>query len=229
MLTVFNNLIADDLYEEVFDNAEIDDDRADFWDSPSWNVGYYNEYIKILKQEFDNWINEIDIRVVPDEYFNPHPGDAILTFNYTDTIEKNFDISGIEIIHIHGTKSHEIILGHNVEPDPDLFSIIAYEDSDYRDISTKEAVNYVITEATEGYYKDSANILCKYTSYFENISNFDKVVILGLSCGEQDRLYVQEIIRRAKVIDFYYYDKTSKENFDNIMHNYDVKVNYYYW
>lgn len=229
MLTVFNNLLSDDLYEEAFDNAETDDDRAGFWDSPSWNVSYYNEYIKTLKQQFDSWINEMDTAIIPDKYFIPRPGDAILTFNYTTTVEDNFDISDVKIIHIHGTKNQEIILGHNSEPNPDLFSIIEDEESDYRDVTTKKAVNSVITEAAESYYKDSASVFKKYSNYFKNISNFDKVVILGLSCGEQDELYVQEIIRHSKVIDFYWHDETTRENFDSIINNSNVRVNYYKW
>ncbi|HBL82170.1 MAG TPA: hypothetical protein DD391_06165 [Clostridiales bacterium] len=229
MLTVFNNLFADDLCDEAFDNAETDDDRADFWDSPSWNVSYYNEYIKILKQQFASWINEMNTEIIPDKYFTPQSNDVILTFNYTTTIEDNFDTSDINIIHIHGTKNQEIILGHNSEPDPDLFNIIEDEESDYRDITTRKAVNSVITEAAESYYKDNANILKNYSNLFKNISKFDKVVILGLSCGEQDELYVQEIIKHSKVIDFYWYDKTTMENFDNIVNNSNVKVNYFYW
>ena len=39
MLMVFNDLDPDELYEEAFDNAETDDDRAGYWDSPSWRLG----------------------------------------------------------------------------------------------------------------------------------------------------------------------------------------------
>ena len=75
MLMVFNDLDPDELYEEAFDNAETDDDRAGYWDSPSWNVNFYNEYIKVLKGEFDNWIREMNTEIIPDRYFNPVPGD----------------------------------------------------------------------------------------------------------------------------------------------------------
>ena len=39
MLQVFNYLDADEIYDEAMDDAETDDDRAGYWDSPSWNVG----------------------------------------------------------------------------------------------------------------------------------------------------------------------------------------------
>lgn len=229
MLQVFNNLFADELYEEAFDNAETDDDRAGFWDSPAWNVNYYNEYIEVLKQEFDNWINEMDTQIVPDNYFCPLCGDAILTFNYTTTVEDNFIVDGISITHIHGTKNQSLILGHNEPPNPDLFSIVEDEESDYRDITTKKAINGVLRQASENYYKNSEQILNGYRYLFRQIPHYDKVVIMGLSCGEQDRMYVKEIINHASIIDFYYYDETAKSNFEDIIDRNNLTVNYYKW
>ncbi|MBQ7320872.1 MAG: hypothetical protein IJW99_02125 [Clostridia bacterium] len=229
MLMVFNDLDPDELYEEAFDNAETDDDRAGYWDSPSWNVNFYNEYIKVLKGEFDNWIREMNTEIIPDRYFNPVPGDAVLTFNYTTTVEDNFDTRGIQITHIHGTKNQEIVLGHNDVPNPNLYNVIEDEDSDYRDTTTRNAINDVLAQASQNYYKDSVRILQRNSRIFSQISRFNKVVIMGLSCGLQDEMYVEEIIRYASTIDFYYYDDDAKENFDDILDNYNVTVNYYKW
>lgn len=229
MLTVFNDLDPDELYDEAFDNAETDDDRAGYWDSPSWNVSYYNEYIKVLKEQFANWISEINTEIVPDMYICPIPGDAVLTFNYTTTVEDNFDTRGIQITHIHGTKNQEIVLGHNEPPSPNLYNVIEDEDSDYRDTTTRNAINDVLTQASQNYYKDSAQILHRNRRIFSQIPRFDKVVIMGLSCGQQDEIYVEEIIKYASVIDFYYYDEEAKENFDAILGNSNIKLRYYKW
>lgn len=229
MLQVFNNLFSDELYEEAFDNAETDDDRAGFWDSPSWNANYYNEYIEILKEQFIIWINEMDTAIIPDKYFEPNPGDAILTFNYTTTIEDNFKTDEIHIVHIHGTKDEEIILGHNDEPNPDLFTIIEDEESDYRDITTKKAINSILKNASENYYKNSKHLLHRHYKLFVQIPKFAKVVIMGLSCGNQDELYIRKIIEYASVVDFYYYDESAKRNFENIIINSNINVNCYKW
>jgi len=230
MLIVFNHLFSDELYEEAFADAEVDDDRAGFWDSPAWNVRYYNEYVDILKQQFDKWIREMDTKISPDKYFQPAPGDAVLSFNYTTTIEDNFDTEGIQITHIHGTKNQDIVLGHNDEPDPDLFeNIIEDEDSDYRDVTTKRAVNEVLSQASQKYYKNSAQILRKHHHIFEQIPRFDKVVIMGLSCGLQDELYVRSIVDYASDIDFYYYKEEDKENFMRILGDDDITVNFHKW
>lgn len=102
MLAVFCRLDGDEIYEEAMSNAETDDERAGYFDSPSWNVGYYTEYINILKQEFNNWISEIDVYINHDSYFMPSKDDFILTFNYTETVEMNYSLKKSNILHIHG-------------------------------------------------------------------------------------------------------------------------------
>ena len=229
MLVVFNRLDPDELYDEAFNNAETDDDRAGYWDSPSWNVSYYNEYIDVLKELFATWINETNTNIIPDRYFNPVPGDAVLTFNYTTTVEDNFDTRGIQITHIHGTKNQEIVLGHNEEPNPNLYNLIEDEDSDYRDTTTRNAINDILTQASKNYYKDSVQILRRNRRIFSQIPQFDKVVIMGLSCGPQDEIYVKEIIKYSTAIDFYYYDNDARENFENILGISTITVKYHKW
>ncbi len=203
MLTSFNNIYADDLYEEAVENAETDDDRADYWDSPAWNVDYYNEYIEILKKQFDIWIKGFNTTIDPDFYFDPNSNDYFLTFNYTTTLEDNFDICHDYITHVHGAVGQDIILGHNDYSRPDSLKVIEDEDSDYRDITTRKAVNRILERASVQYFKNSVKILERYREVFRSIAQYDKVVIMGLSCGVQDWIYVNEIIKWAKEIDFY--------------------------
>ena len=100
---------------------------------------------------------------------------------------------------------------------------------DYRDTTTRNAINDVLTQASQNYYKDSAQILRRNHRIFSQIPRFNKVVIMGLSCGSQDEIYVEEIIKYASAIDFYYYGDDAKENFDAILGNSNVIVKYYKW
>ena len=229
MLQVFNCLYADEIYDEAMDNAETDDDRADYWDSPSWNVGYYNEYIRVLKQQFDSWIRNFNTHIVPDQYFRPQKGDFVLTFNYTTTIEDSFHPVNYDIAHIHGTVGQELVLGHNNYQKPDTFNVIADENSDYRDTTTRNAVNDVLELAAVQYFKNSEKILSEYAGVFSSIPLYDKVVIMGLSCGPQDSMYVREILRYAKSVDFYYYDIETRRNFESYAAEYHADVNYIGW
>lgn len=189
MLQVFNYLDADEIYDEAMDNAETDDDRAGYWDSPSWNVGYYNEYIRVLKQQFDSWIRSFNTHILPDQYFRPQKGDFVLSFNYTTTIEDSFYPVNFDILHIHGTVGQELVLGHNDYQKPDIFNVIEDEDSDYRDTTTRNAVNDVLELAAVQYFKNSGEIVQKYKNVFSRIPCYNKVVVMGLSCGLQDSIY----------------------------------------
>lgn len=229
MLQVFNYLDADELYDEAMDDAETDDDRAGYWDSPSWNVEYYNKYIQVLKDQFDLWIRGFNTHIVPDQYFRPQKGDFVLTFNYTTTIEDSFPSVNYNIAHIHGTVGQKLVLGHNDYQEPNTFVIIEDEDFDYRETTTKNAVNDVLELAAVQYFKNSERILSEYAGVFSSIPLYDKVVIMGLSCGPQDSMYVREILRYAKSIDFYYYDIESRRNFESYAAEYHADVNYIRW
>lgn len=231
MLSVFCLLDGEEIYDKAMDNAETDYDRAGYFDSPSFNVGYYTEYIETLKKEFINWINEINTNISKDEFFAPNNDDYILTFNYTETIENNFTVKENNILHIHGKVGGDIIVGHNDCYSPYLLDVKWDEDSDYRDMSTREAVNGVLENAAMLYYKDTETILDKNISFFKHIGKCDKVVFLGLSCGKQDSIYVEEIAKRANKVDFYYYDEGSKESFQRICNklNSNIEVNYLKW
>lgn len=234
MLLVFNHLDAEEMYDDAMSNAEPDDERADYLDSPSRNVDYYHEYIRILKEQFDVWIRQIDTRIIPDRYFLPQKHDRILTFNYTTTIEDNFPDAGYDILHIHGTKDEEIILGHNEYQEPETFIVYEDMDSDYRDLTTKKAINGILEKVADLYYKNCSEMLQRYKTVFSSISQYEKVVIMGLSCGDQDIEYVKTIISFANHIDFYYYpdkdgNSEAKDRFAELVDGKNVAINYYSW
>ena len=229
MLETFNNLDSEEIYDEAMANAETDDDRASFWDSPSWNVTYYYEYIEVLKQQFTAWINELDTHIDPDHYFKPQNDDFILSFNYTTTIETNFSQMNLKLLHIHGTIGQELILGHNNYQNPDVFDMIEDEYSNYRDTTTKYAVNELLENVATLYFKNSEEIIQKYKTIFSTIPLYNKVIFMGLSCGKQDALYVHEILKHASVIDFYYYSDDDMVRFESYAKKYPVNVNYISW
>lgn len=229
MLQVFNYLDAEDIYDEAMSNAETDDDRAGYWDSPSWNVRYYNDYIRVLKQQFDSWIKTFNTHIVPDQYFRPQKDDFVLTFNYTTTIEDSFYPVNYDILHIHGTAGQELVLGHNDYQKTDTFYVIEDEDSDYRDTTTRYAVNDVLELAAVKYFKNSGEIVRKYKNVFSSIPCYDKVVVMGLSCGRQDSVYVCEILKHAKTVDFYYHCGESRSNFERYAAGFHADVNYICW
>lgn len=87
----------------------------------------------------------------------------------------------------------------------------------------------MIELAADQYFKNSEKIVLKYNNVFSGIPSYDKVVIMGLSCGTQDAIYVREILRYAKVVDFYYHDAQSKSKFESFTAGCCVDVDYIYW
>lgn len=53
MLAVFCYLDGGEIYEEALSNAETDDERADFFDSPAWNVGFL--YTKVTDRQLGEY------------------------------------------------------------------------------------------------------------------------------------------------------------------------------
>ena len=52
---------------------------------------------------------------------------------------------------------------------------------------------------------------------------------MGLSCGDQDALYVQEIVNRARKIDFYYHGSTARRNFESYIDGHCIDVKFIEW
>lgn len=224
MLRVFSDLDYDEIYDEAMDNAEDDMDRAGYWDSPSFNVDYYNDYIDVLKDSFDDWILSLDKKVYDDHIFHFDQSDYFITFNYTMTLEKYFNINPENILHIHGDIDSEIILGHNDATEPYYMKLDPWQD-DYRVTSTCEKINALLKKAAELYYKDSKSIVEAHKDIFDTIGDYDDVLIIGLSCGTEDEIYIKEIAKRAKHITFYHYvrDDNGLNNFELIMEKYNNK------
>lgn len=66
---------------------------------------------RLLREMFENWINSIDCSVLS-EYSKPIDNAFIISFNYTETLERNFGVQYDGIYHIHGVAKGDIIFGH---------------------------------------------------------------------------------------------------------------------
>lgn len=113
----------------------------------------------------------------------------ILTFNYTDTIERLYkeNIDGARLIHIHGRLKDDlnpIIFGFAADNE-DIGFLIDKEDNEFlRNIKRHE-------------YKRTFNekILSEYLENNKNI----RVTILGHSCGISDKLILEQILNHINI------------------------------
>jgi hypothetical protein len=139
-------------FEETLANIDAEkivDDASKFlvsYGAEDWSDAYHHDYqyeiqksINVvtitLKEHFSNWILSLDIPNIVK--LKIPPSSIYLTFNYTDTLERNYKIPSSKIIYIHNKAFDEmstLILGHSRKPIPDnsLNNNVDYQDQDVR-------------------------------------------------------------------------------------------------
>lgn len=161
----------------------------------------FNKYLVNIVSPFYDLITSIN-----EECFNKI--DKFLTFNYTNTLEKIYNVDSKKINYIHGkiheeSSMHNIILGVDSIPE----ELIRFKFYDFEKTFQKIQIGIndsFIDEPISGKYND-------LIEYF---------YIIGHSLDKSDSVYINEIFRylildqtkNSKVVIFYYdnYDRTSK-------------------
>jgi hypothetical protein len=150
-----------------------------------------------LKVLFEKWINDVYIeskKIQECEELVDNKS-LYLSFNYTETLEKNYNVSSVLVNHIHGVRERafiefdiksntsEIIVGHGND-NPRGF------ESEY--YSKKIILEEIINEMK----KPVDKIIENNKEFWEAIrkSNIQSVYSFGFGYGDVDLPYIQEII-----------------------------------
>lgn len=168
---------------------------------------------------FAKWIRSINDDVETDEEFVQwlEPNGLYLSFNYTSTLEKVYNIDPQNILHIHGNaknKQDYLEFGHGKIYDLDECEKIGDKvlgfDSDSIAKHYGEELNKL--------YKDTKSILERNQQWFDNISIYDikTIYCYGLSFGKVDDLYYKDIIKQVPNAQwiFYIYQGKDYNEFD---------------
>jgi hypothetical protein len=197
-----------DLYQEAFDNSEWDMDRASYWHDPKYNADEKSKELLVpleLKKYFDKWVDSLDLlNIDKDNKFRLTKNSFYLCFNYTETLQKVYEIPEECILHIHGRKGKEYILGHNGkeslpykgdlwEPYDDGSGQLT-SDEDIRSVEVKQSINDTYLYLFRSYYKNSLTLIEQNLQWFDNFKNTNNVIIMGLSIGNEDKVYLRKII-----------------------------------
>ena len=155
------------------------------------NDGNFND----LKMAFRDWVisvkKYIDFVNIGKKY-QFGEDDIFLTFNYTNTLEKVYNINSLNICHIHGymenNESEELftgyIWGHGKEKEE---LDIAIED----EYSRQEIQNIIVSYKKEHQIQKMNNFLNEGLGTIEYETNF---VVLGHSLGLVDKPYFKALI-----------------------------------
>lgn len=164
-----------------------------------------------------------------EQYTLPKVGDAILSFNYTSTIENLFIIpQSVPICHIHGfyENGDPLIFGYSdmkldyirgIEP--------SIEDWDYYEHMQREAI-------CDFYYNWRKTLqIEKLRNFLDKCHGIDEVCVLGHGLGKVDSAYMEEIEQRVhpKVWKIFYHGDR-----DIVLHNiqrysFVKKAQYFPW
>lgn len=117
-------------------------------------------------------------------------GDAILSFNYTSTIEELFDLpDDIEIFHIHGFYQDDdpLIFGYGKGKGSYRAKLVPDEDGDYYVDRQREAILDFYQALKKDYRINALN------HFLRSCRNIDRVVVYGHSMGQVDAQYMERI------------------------------------
>lgn len=203
----------DDLLREYGQNY-LEDYGCD-----NWRDAFHHDYQYELDRMIDritqgiqkcfcNWLSQISFDGLEKKAILIERNSYYLTFNYTSTLEKVYNIPTQNILHIHGTfkgyDNDRIVYGHGGHP------YIIEKDIDDPRIAEGEGI---IKEYFEKTKKPVKQIIHKYYKFFYKIiTDVTNVTIIGHSMNEIDYPYFKRICNSIKGrIDWTYYYHSMKD------------------
>lgn len=203
----------DDLLREYCQNY-LEDYGCDNW-RDAFNHDYQHELERMIdritqgiRKCFCNWLSQISIDGLEHKAIPIERDAYYLTFNYTRTLERIYDISTYNILHIHGTykgyDNDRIIYGHGGHS----YIVEKYID-DPRIAEGEEIIKDYFEKTT----KHVKQIIHKYQKFFYRmIVNVTNVTIIGHSMNEIDFPYFKKIGDSIKGrVDWTYYYHSTKD------------------
>lgn len=148
--------------------------------------------IDLIKQAFTDWIQSIEISKKKSISIFTN-GAAFITFNYTDTLEKFYDIQPQNILHIHGSTNeyHELVFGHGEKIQSREENELDQDGNSTRTIFTdaRNAAQYPL----HAFFKNADEVLKSHGAYFNGLPKMRVIYILGHSLGKADWPYFKKI------------------------------------
>ena len=155
-------------------------------------------------------IRELSLRCPPKKLFKN--GDAILTFNYTSTIEYLFFIpDNVPVFHIHGCyeQGSPLIFGYrsNKNSYTDAWASIDEENWDYYIAQQREAVYMFYESWRKKLQIDNLQV------FLARCYGIDRIVVLGHSMSAVDFEYMEQVEKNLRPVswEISYYNKKDIE------------------
>lgn len=203
------------------------------------NIG---DLIFFLKGDFQEWACQLPAgdggRVIKMET----KGSIFLTFNYTLTLEKLYNVPSKQILHIHGhaLDKDTIVVGHGLDyssfrkeldddlPEPpDDMSSEEYERW-YDEVASEKFDDFPTSQAKDAsasammkLRKDVDGIIAKNKDFFQSLHYIGTIHIYGFSFADVDIPYLMEVAKNVDIgnveIEISYYKDEDKVKAEMIM------------
>ena len=183
------------------------------WGYTVENVMKIQETLNDISGFFFRWVNTIDLskakKKLNMEKIIKGDENLVLSFNYTETLEKLYGVCEHSICHIHGKRETD----SEQQKRKDMTSIgkdcteliIGYEENllkveDFNLLYTDEDIRSGVLTATTGLIKDVKQNIFREREFFDDVEKADirYIYSVGLSYSEVDMPYIREICERIK-------------------------------
>lgn len=184
-----------------------------------------------LKKDLNSYLSLAESSTVEDGKVLPIDTSArFLCFNYTNTLERIYNISSDRICYIHGklnSTDAPIVIGHGMKASeykaPPTIDISTLSEAEFEAFSDSYSPDYeyAVSEAHKYFkrsYKDTATCIQGSSLFLQSLVDIDKVVILGHSITDIDKPYldyVNKIVRPNCQWEASFYPSSEKD----VIHN----------
>ena len=208
-----------------FENFFIDESEDDKEYRANWiNYDMFLPYVDLLTEipnYFREWIWQISLYNVSinkniQKFFDSNT--VFLCFNYTNTLERVYNVSRNNICYIHGNANEKtnIYFGHGNDLTYDNFINSISNDNYYSVAEEYCMINDILR-------KPVMNIIDNNLDFFKSLNNIDQIYSYGFSYGLVDQPYIRKICEYIpQNCEWYinsYPEKMQKETFKNIINN----------
>ncbi|MGC6177415.1 AbiH family protein [Lacrimispora sp. 38-1] len=210
-----------DVVEEPWINGNGKEITAQFLEEKINNV------IGEIQLQFVEWVNQIKIDCKSDKYFLSLFNDSdnyFLSFNYTDTLEKVYDILPDCICHIHGQSSRnreKIYFGGNIQKEKSLKRVSCLSEAlpYIGAIGDDDSLFFPQVMINSILRKDVEKILKDNKDKFNRFQDIEAVYTYGFSYGRVDKPYLEEIYKLSPNASWYInaYHQEDYINYQNML------------
>ena len=164
-----------------------------------------NSALKILRKVFGDWIKSISI-ADKDTGYRFDDSCYFINFNYTNTLEKRFQVDERNVNYIHGdfSDTESIVFGHSTHPER-AFPELMEQKFIHRvggDKSKRFRELYLVENAlyeTDKQVQDNIDDLCEFmTIDGVHIEDITDIYVLGHSFGEPDYEYFEFLVKATQ-------------------------------